>query len=93
MSASYVSHIAKIKMVTTSRILNRGKIMTTGTPEQVKVDAWKAEAALRFIKQCHVSLDDGISFAHASYENINGDIEHESPQDCVDAEIDAMRSC
>lgn len=59
---------------------------------QVKIDAWKAEAALLIINQCHLSLEDAISFAESAFENIDGDIDLESPQDCVDAEIDAMRT-
>ncbi|MBX2807016.1 MAG: hypothetical protein KTR20_00140 [Cellvibrionaceae bacterium] len=66
--------------------------MNNEIPEQVKIDSWKAKAAMLFINQCHVSLADAIEFAHASFENIGGDIDNESPQDCVDAEIDAMRS-
>lgn len=61
-------------------------------PEQVQIDAWKAETALLIIRQCHFGLEDALCFAEASYSNIDGDIEMESPQDCVDAEIDAMRS-
>jgi hypothetical protein len=37
-----------------------------------------------FIGCCH--------FVEAAFENIDGDIETTSPQDCVDAEIDEMRS-
>ena len=61
-------------------------------PIQVQIDAWKAETALLVIQQCHFSFEDALSFAEASYSNIDGDIELESPQDCVDAEIDAIRS-
>lgn len=60
-------------------------------PPQVRIDSWKAEAALLLIKQCHVSLKEAIEFADAAYKNIGGDIENETPQDCVDAEIEAMR--
>ena len=59
-------------------------------PEQVQIDAWKAETALLIIRQCHFGLEDALCFAEASYSNIDGDIEMESPQDCVDAEIDAI---
>lgn len=61
-------------------------------PNKVKIDQWKAEAALLIISQCHFSLNDALRFAEAAYDNIDGDIENESPQDCVDAEIDAMRA-
>lgn len=61
--------------------------------EQVKVDEWKAQAAMLIIKQCHFSLSDAIKFSHAAYESINGDIDVVPPQDCVDSEIDAMRAC
>jgi hypothetical protein len=60
--------------------------------EQVRIDSWKAEASLLIIKQCHYPLDAAIRFAEAAFENIYGDIETTSPQDCVDAEIDEMRS-
>ena len=60
--------------------------------ERVKIDTWKAEASLLIIKQCNFPLSDAINFAEAAYENIDGDIESESPQDCVDSEIEAMRA-
>ncbi len=60
--------------------------------DQVKIDAWKAKAALLIIEQCHFPLVSAINFAEAAYGDIAGDIEGESPQDCVDAEIDAMRA-
>jgi hypothetical protein len=59
--------------------------------KQAVIDAWKAEAALLIIKQCCYSLSDAMQFAEAAFENIAGDIESETPQDCVDAEIDAAR--
>lgn len=59
--------------------------------KQAVIDAWKAETALLIIKQCYYSLVDAMLFAEAAFENIAGDIESETPQDCVDAEIDAAR--
>lgn len=59
--------------------------------KQAVIDAWKVEAALLIIKQCYYSLSDAMHFAEAAFENIAGDIESETPQDCVDAEIDAAR--
>jgi hypothetical protein len=59
--------------------------------KQVTGDAWKAEVALLIIKQNYHSLNDAVQFAEAAFENIAGDIESETPQDCVDAEIDAAR--
>jgi hypothetical protein len=59
---------------------------------QLKIDAWKAKAALLIIEQCHFSLDDAINFAEAAYENIGGDIDWDSPQDCVDEEILQMKA-
>jgi hypothetical protein len=59
---------------------------------QVKIDAWKAKAALLIIEQCNFSLDDAINFAEAAYENIGGDIDWESPQDCVDEEMLQMKA-
>jgi hypothetical protein len=61
-------------------------------PEQVRIDSWKAEASLLIIKQCYYPLDAAIQFAEAAFENIDGDIGTTSPQDCIDAEIDEMRS-
>ena len=60
--------------------------------QQVKIDIWKAKAALLYIEQLHAPLESGQSFAEAAYDNIDGDIEDFSPQDAVDEEIDAMRS-
>jgi hypothetical protein len=59
--------------------------------KQVTGDAWKAEVALLIIKQNYHSFNDAVQFAEAAFENIAGDIESETPQDCVDAEIDAAR--
>jgi hypothetical protein len=59
--------------------------------KQVTGDAWKAEVALLIIKQNYYSFNDAVQFAEAAFENIGGDIESETPQDCVDAEIDAAR--
>lgn len=60
-------------------------------PPTVAIDEWKLECAIKAVKQIHYSLEDAIAFAEAVYEDINGDIANESPQDCVDGEIDAMR--
>ena len=60
--------------------------------KQVKIDTWKAKTALLIIEQCHHTFDEAVSFAESAYENVDGDIEWESPQDCVDAEICEMRA-
>ena len=60
-------------------------------PPTVAIDEWKLECALKAVCQMHFSLEDALSFAEAAYENAEGDIENESPQDYVDAETDYMR--
>lgn len=53
---------------------------------------WKLHAKMLAISQLSYSDEDAEGFAEACYENICGDIDNESPQDCIDAEIDAMRN-
>ena len=60
--------------------------------KQVEIDTWKVKTALLIIEQCHFTFRAAIRFAESAYENISGDIELESPQDCVDAEVDAMKA-
>ena len=62
--------------------------------DQGEITIWKLETAKLYCEQINQSCEvkEAIDFAEACYENINGDILEESPQDCVYAEIDAMRS-
>ena len=60
--------------------------------DQVKIDTWKAKATLLIIEQCHFPLEEAINFAEAAYENVGGDIEWDSPQDCVDEEVIQMKA-
>ncbi|PHS61652.1 MAG: hypothetical protein COB12_11985 [Flavobacterium sp.] len=59
---------------------------------QIKIDTWKAKTTLLIIEQCHLPLEDAINFSESAYENVAGDIDWESPQDCVDAEILEIRA-
>ncbi|MGY6509050.1 hypothetical protein ACXIUH_08780 [Vibrio parahaemolyticus] len=70
--------------------------MTTETievPEKVKLDAWVAEYARLLIIQCHFDLETAIGMGKTALENVDNDIESYSPDEAVDDEIDAMRSC
>lgn len=62
-------------------------------PEQVKLDAWVAEYARLLITQCHFDLDTAIDLGREALATVDNDIESYSPNDAVDDEIDAMRSC
>lgn len=66
---------------------------TIEVPEQVKLDAWVAEYARLLITQCHFDLETAIDMGKAALENIDNDIEDCSPDEAIDEEIDAMRSC
>ena len=59
------------------------------------ITVWKLETAKLYCQQINKESDikEALGFAEASYENISGDIDIDSPQDCIDSEIDAMRSC
>ena len=61
---------------------------------QTTIWLWKLETAKRYREQISrdASSIESLKFANACYENISGDIENESPQNCVDNEIDAMQA-
>lgn len=60
-----------------------------------EITVWKLETAKLYCKQINLdsSVNEAVIFAETCYQDIDGDIENESPQDCIDAEIDAMQSC
>jgi hypothetical protein len=68
------------------------KALPVLVPKQVEHDAWLAEYALLFVKQCHAPLAEALSNAEAMMENLGGDHINTSPQDAVDEEISAMRA-
>lgn len=59
-----------------------------------KVTLFKLETAKLYVEKINNNscVNEAIEFAEAAFEDIEGDIETETPQDCIDGEIDAMRS-
>jgi hypothetical protein len=62
---------------------------------KANITDWKLETARLYCEQINndSSSKEASNFAEACYDNISGNIDMESPQDCIDSEIDAMRSC
>lgn len=58
-----------------------------------KEAAWLLMTASLACTQLGINnTDEALDFAKSCYEDIDGDIELESPQDCIDGELDAMRA-